>query len=331
MGIVILGDIHFTSRKKYFTDVCYYFLDWYLNWPTNNNNNSLILAGDLVDSHVNGGIVIDLLEKFINYSRFKEIHIVVGNHDKKKQDGIDQLAYEFYRNKSNVHIYEELTEVNIEGKKVLMLPYYLGNNKYGEPMNVAYSSLYKTHRGPYDLVVGHFAGEDASFQGAVDCISNLDKLNTRRLCLGHIHTREANPNVYIGSIYAGRKNENDLSRAAWVLENDEWREEPLPLLTEFITFAYPNPLPKSEAVFPIYTILNCNSESIARKKYGDINIRGVISSSYEIFTNKKDLDFEFESIKDINIKELFTEFEKEHPLDLDVSKECRSALEKRVI
>ena len=65
MGIAILGDIHFTSRKKYFTDVCYYFLDWYLNWPTNNNNNSLILAGDLVDSHVNGGIVIDLLEKFI--------------------------------------------------------------------------------------------------------------------------------------------------------------------------------------------------------------------------------------------------------------------------
>lgn len=322
--ICILGDIHFTSRKKYFTDICYSFLEWFKNWEKNNNDNTLILAGDLVDSHLNGGVVIDLLEKFITYSNFKEIHIVVGNHDKKKQDGYDQLAYEFYKNKPNIFIYEDLTEKEIEGQRILFLPYYLNGST---PMNVRYSNLYKIKK-EYDLIVGHFSEPNTSFPGSIDCISNLDKIKTKKICLGHIHTRQQNPDIYIGSIYAGRKNENDNTRSAWYYDG-EWKEERLPIFSEFITVTYPNKLPESNALFPIYTILNCGNENLARKKYGNINIRRVTTDSSEII-NKSELDFEFNSIKNIDINTLFKDFKEEKKLPEEVAFECEEALKRGI-
>lgn len=324
--VVILGDIHLTSRKDYLLQTCLEFLEWYKSWHLNNIDNELILAGDLVDSHVNGGVVIDLLEKFYLYSQFKNIYIVVGNHDKKKVDGYDQLSYEFLKNKSNVHIYEELEEVEVEGLKCLFLPYYLDHIR---PMNEVYSNLHKTHKGPYDLVVGHFAGEDNSFKGSVDCILNLDKLNAKKICLGHIHTRFIHPERYIGSIYACNKIQNDPTRSAWYYDG-EWKEERLPLFNEFITFSYPDPKPISRAKVPIYTILNCASESIAKQSYGNIYIRKVTIDKEDVGYKKKDLDFEFESIRNINISKLFDEFinNQDPPLIKEVKDECLEALRK---
>ena len=103
--ICVLGDIHFNSSKDYMMKTCERFLDWYKTWNLNVPQNTLILAGDLVHSAVNGGIVIHFLEEFASNSRFKEVHIVVGNHDKKKVDGINQLAYEFFLQKKNFKIY----------------------------------------------------------------------------------------------------------------------------------------------------------------------------------------------------------------------------------
>lgn len=330
--IAILGDIHFSSSKPWFIDTCNKFLEWFNNWDKNNSNNTLILAGDLVHTSLNGGLVINFLEDFINKSKFKEIHICVGNHDKKKQDGIDQLSYEFFKLKPNVHIYEEITYKVIEGNNVLFLPYYVGLNKLNLPMNEYYSNLYndpewnKIH---YDLIVGHCAMEDASFKGNPDCILNLEKLNPGRICLGHIHTRFVNPNVYIGSVFANRRNENDYSRAAWILDNHIWREDKLPVFCNFEVITYPEELPKTPALVPIYTILNCSSESIAKKKYGDIHIRKTTKETYDInFQKTEDTSRKFSSIKDIDIKQLFMSFVNEQtpPLSTNIIDTCLNYL-----
>lgn len=323
--ITILGDLHLTSRKNYLLKACEEFLFWFKSWDKNNENNTLILAGDLVDSHVNGGIVISLLERLYTSSKFKEIHICVGNHDKKKVDGFNQIAYDFFKEKNNVFIYEYPQDINIENKKVLILPYFTDHYK-DKLMNEYYSNLYKEYKGPYDLVVGHFSGEDASFAGATDCIRNLDKINTKKICLGHIHTRITDPNKYIGSVYAGRKNENDSTRAAWYLDGDNWKEDKLPIFTEYLVVTYPDPLPKSKALVPIYTILNCANESIAKKEYGDIYIRRVTIEKTDSTFNGGELDFEFSSLKNINAKELFREFIDNHnpPLSEEVKRECEA-------
>ena len=329
--IYILGDIHFSSRKDYLIATCKEFLNWYENWSANNENNILILAGDLVDSHINGGLVIDFLEKFANSSRFSEVHVVVGNHDARYQDSIRQLAYEFYKRKSKFHVYEEATEVTIEGLKCLFLPYYWGTNEYDLTMVEYYSTIYKNKAfsNNYDLAVGHFSGEDVSFAGSVDCVKNLDKIKTKKLCLGHIHTRNVNPERYIGSVYAGRKNENDYTRAAWYYDGKQWKEDKLPIFNEFLTVTYPNSLSESKALIPIYTILCCGNEKLARQKYGDrIFIRKVTSENVDVGVKKRGNNTEFESLKNIDIKELFKDFIKtqDPPLTPEVKIKCEEAL-----
>lgn len=328
--ICILGDIHFASNKDYIIATCEAFLDWFNNWNKNNPDNYLILAGDLVNDVFNGGIVIDFLERFIKSSRFKEIHVCVGNHDLKKYQNRDQLAYEFYSNKPNVHVYKTVSIVQIGPLKTLILPYYWGVNDLGEPMNEYYSKITENpfiKDQSFDLTVGHFCGEDNSFPGASDCVKNLNKINTTRLCLGHIHTRNINPDVYIGSIYASKKNENDYNRAAWIYDEGNWYEERLPIFNEFLNVTYPQPLPMSRAIIPIYTIFNCGNEKLAKEKYGDIFIRFTFRGEFEGIVTQQN-DVEFESIKNMDVKELFNDFIKiqEPPFNEEIISKCRGAL-----
>ena len=330
--VYILGDIHFSSKKDYLIETCKKFLDWFENWPANNETNSLILAGDLVDSHINGGLVIDFLERFANNCRFHDIYVVVGNHDIKYLNNIRQLSYEFYKRKPKFHVFDEATEIKIENLNCLLLPYFWGTNKYDLTMVEYYSNIYKnkSFHNNYDLVVGHFSGEDVSFAGTVDCVKNLDKINTKKLCLGHIHTRDTHPERYIGSVFGSRKNENDKTRAAWYYDGKEWKEEKLPIFNEFLNVTYPNPLPRSKALVPIYTVLSCGNEKLVKQRYGDIFIRKVTSEKVELGVRKKGSPKEFESLKNMDIKELFQDFIKiqEPPLTLEVKKKCEEALEK---
>lgn len=329
--LVILGDLHLRADKDYFIATCECFLDWFKNWKYNNQENELILAGDLVEQAAPGGITISFLERLAIDSKFKHIHICVGNHDNKKINGISQLAYEFLDHKSNITIYRNPKEVTIQGKKALILPYFLGLNDLDFSMKEYYSNIYRNKKfsNDYDLVVGHFSGDDVFFSDSPDCVSNLDKL-TGRVCLGHIHTREINPNRYIGSVFAGKKNENDDTRAAWILDGDTWFEDKLPLFNEFVSVVYPNEIPPTSALIPIYTVLNCNSETLARQTYGNIYIRKVTSSTTDI-SSKEDYSVErsFNAIKEFDIKSLFEDFLKSRttPFKDRVAEKCRTLIQ----
>ena len=327
--ICILGDLHFRSDKDYFIATCENVLSWFREWKFNSEKNELILAGDLVEQATPGGLTISFLEKFVSYSRFRKIHICVGNHDDKKINGIQQLAYEFLSNKLNVIIYRVATETIIGDKKVLILPYFTGINDSGMTMREYYSSIYKNplFKNNYDLVVGHFSGPDVLFSDSPDCASNLEKLNGR-ICLGHIHTRNINPKRYIGSIFACKKSENDYTRAAWICDKSgKWSEDPLPLFNEFISVTYPQELPDTKALVPIYTVLNCGSEKIAKQKYGNIFIRrSTAFNNEDSKSSRLDLDRSFKPIKAFNIRELFNIYAKEACLDPEVVSKCEKYL-----
>lgn len=327
--LVNLGDVHFRDDHPWNIKVCQDFLEWYKTWPLNNENNDLLLAGDLVEKNLLSGLVAYFLELFWTYTKFRSMHICVGNHDLKIVNNRPQLAYEFYKNKSNVFIYSEATEVVIDGKKVLFLPYYTDQNKYGYLMSEYYSNISTNplFTNDYDLVIGHFSGLDAGFEGSTDVVKNLDKINTKKLCLGHIHTRNLNPNVYIGSIFAGKKGENDYTRAAWYLDGDTWKEDPLPIFNEFLVVSYPNTLPESQALTPIYTVLNCGSELVAKEKYGDIFIRRISVDMIDSVTKTlSEFDEQFLSVKSMNKAELFDAFLKTRDIPTDVVAECKTAL-----
>ena len=330
--ICILGDIHFNSSKEYYRDICETFLDWYSAWKLNNRNNTLILAGDLVESAANAGIVIDWLTRLLNTSRFNHVYVCVGNHDKKIISGIPQLAYEFYKNHHNVTVVEDITALSIEGADVLFLPYYSGVNSLGLSMHDYYSQIYKMkdYSKHFDFVVGHIGGSDALFEGSNDCIDNLDKLHADRLCFGHIHTRSSNPDRYLGSVYACKRNENDSTRAAWIYDpvSRSWSEDPLPVFAEYVTVHYPDDLPSTNAKVPVYTILNCASSDLAKKRYGEIYIRKVVSTDYEVSGTSKTSISPTSSTRLMSLKDLFQDFvdAQSPPLDVSVLEKCESLL-----
>lgn len=323
MAICFLGDIHFRADKDHFMKAYEAFLSWFANWEENNENNHLVLAGDIVHTANNGGIVIRYLERFLGASKFKTLHIVVGNHDKKILANKWQVAYDFYRESENVFIYEEETLAEIEGQKILMCPYFLGVDKNGKTMKDAYSTISERYKN-LDAVVGHFGDPSSSFGDGPDCIENLEKISCKKV-IGHIHTR-VTPEMHIGSVVAQSKAENDPRRAAWILKNGKWNEELLPIFTEFLEVIYPDPLPKSEAVAPIYTVLNCASESVARSKYGNIFIRRTTANltDGQIKLEEKTCT----SVKDMNVKTLFAEFMKvnKDTYPAEVLDECNKML-----
>lgn len=331
--ICILGDIHFNSSKDYYRDICEAFLKWFSGWDLNTESNELILAGDLVESAANAGIVVDWLTQLLDTSRFNHIYICVGNHDKKIISGVPQLAYEFYKSREDVTVIEELASINIEGAEVLFLPYFTGVNSLGLSMHDYYSELYKTDTCSkhYDFVVGHIGGSDALFEGSNDCIDNLDRINTDRLCFGHIHTRSANPERYLGSVYACKKNENDNTRAAWIYNpvSKRWSEERLPVFAEYLSVSYPEDLPATNAIVPIYTVLNCTSKDLAKKRYGNIRIRKVVATGYEITGSGKNSSAPTSSTRSMSLTDLFKDFitTQSPPLDDAVLKKCESLLE----
>lgn len=308
---VILGDIHFRSDKTYYEKVYNEFLSWYREWELNEPNNTLILAGDVVHSASNGGIVVSFLEQFARDTKFDEVHIVVGNHDKKMIHGKQQLAYDFLSLKENFYIHDEFEELPIGWSKMWLCPYYLGLDKEGKTMREAYSELYKL---PHDNVVGlvgHFGDPKSSFQGATDCIDNLDKLveDGVKVCLGHIHTR-VTPEINIGSVVAQSKVENDDRRSAWIYDDIKckWSECPLPKFNEFLEVEYPKELPKSDALVPIYTVTNCASEAVARTLYGDVEIRKVTASKTDTTSKSEAMGIDGEGTMDLDVAQMFREF-----------------------
>ena len=321
--IAILGDVHFASLKEYHVKIGEAMISWFSTWKYNNPENELILTGDIVHTAVNGGLVIAMLERFVNASRFAVIHIVPGNHDMKRHENVVQLAYEFLRKRPNVVIYDRDTVATIQGKKVLMLPHYIPQNSHEPPMLEYYSSLYKKYPDTYDLLVGHFLEEKASFGGA--CVKNLDKLSVKKICLGHLHTRMFPE--YIGSMYANKSNEADPTRAAWIFDNAmNCIEDPLPVFCEYLSVEYPEPLPESNAVVPIYTVNNCPTEAQALRQYGPINIRKVI---HALNTSTKSSDeIDKASIENFNVVTLFKEFlqTRDTPIDRRVASLCLSLL-----
>lgn len=324
--IAILGDIHFSASKPYFVEAAHRVISWFSSWEYNNEDNELILAGDLVALAINGGLVLEFLYKFITASRFKHIHIVVGNHDKKMKDGIQQLAYSFLKHVPYVTLYEEITSICIQEKNVLLMPYYKAEG-FQKSMQERYSNLYleKKYQQHFDLLVGHFADGNSTFESS-DTVYNLDKLDVDTICLGHIHQRII-PDRYIGSLYANRVNENASNRAAWIVRETDVIEDPLPVFVEFISVRYPEPLPASTALVPVYTITNCSSEKVAQELYGDIFIKAVLKNIQG--ASAFDGDINSSDILDINIPSIFKEFlqKQDPPLDRRVARMCLSLIE----
>jgi len=289
--LICLGDIHFNDSRPWSVKTGYTFINWIKKWDKNNENNHLILLGDLTESAFLSGIVIEMLMQFFSCLKFKTVTIIKGNHDTKlSRSGSYGLTYSFLKNKDfkgfeNIKVADTLRVESIDNINVVMLPHITTDK--GHSLR-DYESLTESIYFNNDLLVGHFA--DTSLQTVPYELIDIDYLKAKHVCLGHVHSS--------GPHYAGSVVPNSISEVGtryavcYTKKGNEVVEqrEALPNILDYYEVKYPELLPPTEAMIPVYTIINCRDEDVARAKYG-----------YEVYIRKclYDVSIDTESLHSI--------------------------------
>ena len=186
-NIIVIGDIHFKTEPKPFHDGLMKL--FYEHLIPEYGNCKIILTGDVLDSA--SKVRWDLYDEMINiFSKFKEVHINLGNHD--YSDTVGNSLKPLNR-LSNIQIYDKETEVEINGLKFLFLPY----------QHLDYmQKVYTNYKWEGDYVITHIAPPNTSF--GIGEIALMDIKVNYAIIHGHIHTHSKfsdtnnNMNIILG-------------------------------------------------------------------------------------------------------------------------------------
>jgi hypothetical protein len=300
--LIVIGDLHLSDERPWSYKVSKEIVDYILNNPLNNESNEVIFLGDLTESAFNSGQVFELLHSMFLGLKFKRIYILIGNHDtKKNKQGQTTLSYSFLKNEffENVSIINEPTIIETEGMTVFALPWKFDMKEYNN---------LKGFEDEYDLIVGHFMDNTVKIPGETIDISYL---KSKYVCLGHIHDK--NHPRYCGSIVPNSIEGAGLPRfiRTYTKEKGETLVKVPPIMDyHFVTF--PKELPKVKTHNPVWTIMNCKDEAIAKAQYGDIFIRKAV---YDISMDKEAFAKLGENLANkmgnkVSIQQLYEEWEK---------------------
>lgn len=166
--MIILGDLQADEKQPHRQAVLNLF-DWlYEKYP----NEIIVQVGDFFDSSACPNDVRDeVLEKIL---RFKEFHILTGNHDKSSKSKNILLPF---RHHKNIFIYNNIQEVEIDYHKCLMIPYQRSVEKVKE---------YEKYKFEGDIIFSHFFHPKKSFNN-VEAI-DLSNMKAKYYIYGHDHT-----------------------------------------------------------------------------------------------------------------------------------------------
>ena len=231
MKVAIITDTHYGARKnsKLFHD---YFLKFYndIFFPTLEEYgiNKVIHLGDAFDSRK--GIDFSALSWAKNniFDRFQEmsidVHLITGNHDcyyknTNEVNAVDLLLREY----DNVTIYSEATEVKIDDRNILFIPWinqdneestfkFIQNSNSKCAMGHLELSGFRAHRGVV-MENGH----------ASELYSKFTKVYS-----GHYHTRSDDGRIYyLGNPYEMFWNDVDDQRGFHLFDTETLEHTPV--------------------------------------------------------------------------------------------------------
>lgn len=292
--MIIIGDLHAKNKEPFNKSICQFF-EWLLK---KYKNEVIIQLGDLFDSASPHNLVIDSIVSYIK--QFKEFHIIEGNHDTNYIRG---GILTFLRHFDNVFIYENKTEIEIEGMKCLMLPYKKNTEEY-EKINWKGNFLFAHLTNIED----QFGNEGVELKG----------IEAKHI-YGHTHTFKdyKNGKLVLGvplPTRCGEINNNILE-----IKNGKMIYIEHPIWFEYEDVIYPE-MPRNKN--NIINIKNSPSIQSCFEVYKDCHIReeGIeLSLIIDGVENKIDFDTN-------NIKNRFDAFTKENEIDAELSKTCMSYL-----
>ncbi len=311
MSVVVIGDIHFDDSRPWSVKVAQEVIKYIVDNPLNSPDNTLVFLGDLTERSSISGMVYSMLMSMFVGLKYKEVIILVGNHDGKlNQYNKPVLVYDFIRSKAlkerlfhNFIIIDEPTELTLEGMDFLFLPHIFND---GKKSLKDYEKLHKLGiniEKKYTSVFGHFTNTFLTVPGEKIDVSYI---KSDYWCFGHIH----NPTEhYQGSIIPNSISEANQKRQVRVYSNGKERIDIAPNILDYYTVKFPEPLPTVEAKIPPTYPHNCKDEEVAQDMYPGIYIRRTI---YDISMDNDQFDKLSKSLngesEDVSIEDMLEEF-----------------------
>lgn len=206
--IALISDIHFGCRgnsERYITTMTSFFKDTLYNVIKSRNITDLRILGDLFDNRnalnvrtINA--VIDVFSFFQKNLPSLNIKILMGNHDQYYHNRYDIISLNILRNFKNVEIVDKVTEDNIHGKSILMVPWVVAETSiYEDYMNYIRSGS------KFDLLLGHFEINGFEVSPGITDLHGIQLKqfsNFNRVFSGHYHLRNTMDQItYLGCPY----------------------------------------------------------------------------------------------------------------------------------
>ena len=231
MKVAIITDQHFGARKnsKLFHD---YFLKFYNDiffpYLEENNIKVVIDMGDTFDSRK--GIDFSALAWAKNnyYDRLQDmgihVHTIVGNHtayykNTNEVNAVDLLLREY----NNVTVYSEATEVKINDRNILFIPWINQDNEE-KTFKIIENSISKCAMGHLELS-GFRAHRGVIMENghASELYSKFEKVYS-----GHYHTRSDDGRIYyLGNPYEMFWNDVNDSRGFHIFDTETLEHNPV--------------------------------------------------------------------------------------------------------
>lgn len=305
--IGVIGDLHLTDKDPYWLEISKYRVKSIIDSVYNNDTNTLILLGDLLDKALINSEIVDLLLYLFENLKYKNIYIIHGNHTYyyHKERDIDISTIKILKNRfDNIKIIENKEEAfTIEGIKFLGLPHLKSRMIEGKTMKQYYEDLPEDiKKDYYDFIVGHIADKTNTTFGH---FSDISYLNYGKIVLGHIHIKNGNS---LGSYDINSRTEKEKDSYIGIIdiESKEYSEEKLERITDYFSITYDISLEdlKSESrfketKFPILDIYSTPTKIEALEKFKDFYIGEVYLKEYDTLLKEAEKEIEITDIKEL--------------------------------
>jgi len=204
LKIALITDTHFGARNDNI-NFNEYFFEFYENqffpYLKEHDITDVIHLGDVMDrrKYVSYRIAKDFRERFINQFENYNFHMLVGNHDTfyKNTNAVNSLQELVDGRYENITVYEEATEVEFDGCKILFVPWINADN-----MSHTTNLLKKSDA---QVCMGHLELNGFEMQKGMYMDHGWDKQEFKRFDMvlsGHYHHKSDDGQVfYLGTPY----------------------------------------------------------------------------------------------------------------------------------
>lgn len=208
MKIAFISDIHYGKKNdnpilldhyaRFFNEVFFPYLEG--DSDDREPINTIIIPGDLLDKRKSVNILTAkrMREDFLELCAKKTVHVIAGNHDTffKSTNDVNSLT-ELLRPYPNINVYVEPTEVQIDGIKLLMLPWICQDNEKRsiEAIEKTKAQICIAHLELKGLKIRE--GQVTDHGSEISLFSKFDMVLT-----GHYHNIQKHQNIYyLGSCF----------------------------------------------------------------------------------------------------------------------------------